>query len=66
MFMGIFALIYIPFILLRVTFGVFRIIGRILFLLARAAMRNQQRKTMRPAKRNVQPYPKIRGREVFI
>jgi hypothetical protein len=66
MFMALFAMIYIPIILLRVVWMLFRIVGRVLAMLARTAIRNQQRKAMRPAKRKVQPYPKIRGREVFI
>jgi len=41
---GIFALIYIPFMLFRVVFMMLRGIGIILFVLARIALNNQQRK----------------------
>ena len=44
---GIFALIYIPFMLFRVVFMMLRGIGIILFVLARIALRNQQRKQQR-------------------
>jgi hypothetical protein len=49
MFGGLFILIYLPFLLVRAAFMVLRALGIILMLLARFALRNQQRKQQRNA-----------------
>jgi hypothetical protein len=46
---GLFAIIYIPFMLLRVAWMGFRVIGMVLMMLARIALNNQQRKQQRNA-----------------
>jgi hypothetical protein len=68
MFTAIFALFYIPFILLRVVFMLFRMVGRVLAILARTAIHNQQAKANRQAKRKMRTvsYPTINGRRIFV